>query len=157
MWKSASNAIASIGLKKNSGKNLVELSRASQDCSDDEVCSNASRDKGPECPICWESFNIVENVPYVLWCGHTLCKNWVLGLQLAVLKFPTQQIKIPYFVSCPWCHLMSFRLVCNGNLKFPRKNLVLNKGKKSVLIVVRKKIFSRISTSLEIFRCPWMT
>lgn len=125
MWKFASNAIASIGLKKNSGKNLVELSWASQDCSDDEVCSNASRDEGLECPICWESFNIVENVPYVLWCGHTLCKNCVLGLQLAVLKFPTQQIKIPYFVSCPWCHLMSFRLVCNGNLKFPRKNFFL--------------------------------
>ena len=66
MWKSASNAIASIGLKKNSGKNLVELSRASQDCSDDEVCSNASQDEGLKCPICWESFNIVENVPYVL-------------------------------------------------------------------------------------------
>ena len=59
----------------------------------------------------------------------TLSAKIVLGLQLAVLKFPTQQIKIPYFVSCPWCHLMSFRLVCNGNLKFPRKNLVLNKKK----------------------------
>ena len=110
---------------------LSRVKSSFSDCSDDEVCSNASRDKGLECPICWESFNIVENVPYVLWCGHTLCKNWVLGLQLAVLKFPTQQIKIPYFVSCPWCHLMSFRLVCNGNLKSPRKNLVLNKEKKN--------------------------
>ena len=60
----------------------------------------------------------------------TLSAKIVPGLQLAVLKFPTQQIKIPYFVSCPWCHLMSFRLVCNGNLKSPRKNLVLNKEKK---------------------------
>jgi|UniRef100_A0A2N9J647 hypothetical protein len=121
MWKFASNAIASIGLKKNS----VESSRASHECSDDEVCSNASQEEGLECPICWESFNIVENVPYVLWCGHTLCKNCVLGLQLAVLKFPTQQIKVPFFVSCPWCHLLSFRLVYKGNLKFPRKNFFL--------------------------------
>ncbi|GAU51083.1 hypothetical protein TSUD_241520 [Trifolium subterraneum] len=96
------------------------------ECSDDEVCSNASRDEGLECPICWESFNIVENVPYVLWCGHSLCKNCVLGLQWAVMKFPTQQqIKIPFFITCPWCHLLSFRFIYKGNLKFPRKNFFL--------------------------------
>ncbi|KAG2707032.1 hypothetical protein I3843_05G117300 [Carya illinoinensis] len=121
MWKFASNAIASIGLKKNS----LESTRACPECSDDEVCSNTSRDEGLECPICWESFNIVENVPYVLWCGHTLCKNCVLGLQLAVFKFPTQQITIPFFISCPWCHLLSFRLIYKGNLKFPRKNFFI--------------------------------
>ncbi|GAV74539.1 zf-RING_LisH domain-containing protein [Cephalotus follicularis] len=121
MWSFASNAIASIGLKKNSR----ESSQACSECSDDEVCSNVSREEGLECPICWESFNIVENVPYVLWCGHTLCQNCVLGLQCAVLKFATQQIKVPFFVSCPWCHLLSLRLVYKGNLKFPRKNFFL--------------------------------
>jgi hypothetical protein len=121
MWKFASNAIASIGLKKNS----LESSRACPECSDDEVCSNSSREEGLECPICWESFNIVENVPYVLWCGHTLCKNCILGLQLAVLKLPAQQITIPFFISCPWCHLLSFRLVYKGNLSYPRKNFFL--------------------------------
>lgn len=121
MWKFASNAIASIGLKKN----LVQSSQACSDCSDDEGCTNTSQEEGLECPICWESFNIVENVPYVLWCGHTLCKNCVLGLQLAVLNLPTRQIKIPFFISCPWCHLLSFRLVYKGNLKFPRKNFFL--------------------------------
>ncbi|GLT27588.1 hypothetical protein SLA2020_025750 [Shorea laevis] len=89
MWGFASNAIASIGLKKN----LVEANRACSDCSDDEVGSNVSREEGLECPICWESFNIVENVPYVLWCGYTLCQNCVLGLQSVVLKFPAQEIK----------------------------------------------------------------
>lgn len=121
MWKFTSNAIASIGLKKNS----VQSGGACPECSDDEVCSNASREEGLECPICWESFNIVENIPYVLWCGHTLCKNCVLGLQLAVLKFPTQQVTVPFFISCPWCHFLSFRLVYKGNLKFPRKNFLL--------------------------------
>lgn len=95
------------------------------ECSDDEVCSNASRDEGLECPICWESFNIVENVPYVLWCGHSLCKNCVLGLQWAVMKFPTQQVKIPFFITCPWCHLLSPRFIYKGNLKYPRKNYFL--------------------------------
>ena len=120
MWGFSSNAIASIGLKSSK-----EASGACSECSDDEVCSNGSRDEGLECPICWESFNIVENVPYVLWCGHTLCKNCILGLQPAVLKVPTQQIKIPLFISCPWCHLLSLRLVFKGNLKFPRKNFFL--------------------------------
>ncbi|XP_022734645.1 uncharacterized protein LOC111288140 isoform X2 [Durio zibethinus] len=116
MWGFASNAISSIGLRSS------KEGRACSECSDDEVCSNGSRDEGLECPICWESFNIVENVPYVLWCGHTLCQNCILGLQPAVLKLPTQHIKIPMFISCPWCHLLSLRLVYNGNLKFPRKN-----------------------------------
>lgn len=120
MWGFASNAIASIGLKSTK-----EADRACSQCSDDEVCSNGSREEGLECPICWESFNIVENVPYVLWCGHTLCQNCILGLQPAVLKLPTQQIKIPLFISCPWCHLISLRLVYKGNLKFPRKNFFL--------------------------------
>ncbi|XP_015894965.3 uncharacterized protein LOC107428884 [Ziziphus jujuba] len=120
MWGFGSNAISSFGMKKSSSK-----SEACSECSDDDVCSNASREEGLECPICCESFNIVENVPYVLWCGHTLCKNCVLGLQWAILKLPAQQIKIPFLVSCPWCHLLSLRLVHRGSLKFPRKNFFL--------------------------------
>lgn len=122
VWSFASNAIAgSIGPKKQSGK----PGPSNPDCSDDEVSSCTSREEGLECPICWESFNIVENVPYVLWCGHTLCKNCVLGLQWAIVKFPSLPIQLPLFISCPWCHLLSFRLVYKGNLKFPRKNFFL--------------------------------
>lgn len=120
MWGFASKAISRFGLKKSSS-----TSQAFAECSDDDVCSNASREEGLECLICWESFNVVENVPYVLWCGHTLCKNCVLGLQWATLKLPAQQFKIPYLVACPWCHLLSLRLVYRGNLKFPRKNYFL--------------------------------
>ncbi|KAL2349182.1 hypothetical protein Fmac_003182 [Flemingia macrophylla] len=122
MWSFASNALTSIRMKRSS----KEPSHDNADCSDDEVCSNVSGDEGLECPICWESFNIVENVPYVLWCGHTLCKNCVLGLQWAVVKFPTQQqIKVPFFIACPWCHLLSFRFIYKGNLKYPCKNFFL--------------------------------
>ncbi|KAK9278068.1 hypothetical protein L1049_027626 [Liquidambar formosana] len=122
MWNFASNAIAGTGGPKN---DYLKPSQAPSECSDDETLSNTSREEGLECPICWESFNIVENVPYVLWCGHTLCKNCVLGLQWAVVKFPTLPIQLPFFVSCPWCNLLSFRLVYKGNLKFPRKNFFL--------------------------------
>ncbi|KAF8408167.1 hypothetical protein HHK36_007309 [Tetracentron sinense] len=122
MWGFASNALAgSLGQKNESAK----LSHSGSECSDDEVSSISSREEGLECPICWESFNIVENVPYVLWCGHTLCKNCVLGLQWAVVKFSTLPIQLPLFISCPWCHLLSFRLVYKGNLKFPCKNFFL--------------------------------
>ncbi|KAG8383053.1 hypothetical protein BUALT_Bualt05G0144500 [Buddleja alternifolia] len=118
---SISHSISRFGPKKN----IAELGRACHDSSDDETSSNASAEEGLECPICWESFNIVENVPYVLWCGHTLCKNCVLGLQWAVLKFSGQQMKIPFFVSCPWCNLSTLRLVYKGNLRFPNKNFFL--------------------------------
>ncbi|KAG0464351.1 hypothetical protein HPP92_019987 [Vanilla planifolia] len=121
MWKVSSNAISSLEPKilqcKPSGSNC--------DCSDDDGSSCTSRDEGLECPVCWESFNIVENVPYVLWCGHTLCKNCVLGLDSAIVNFPSVPIQLPLFISCPWCHLLSFRLVYKGNLKFPRKNYFL--------------------------------
>uniref|UniRef100_A0A0E0NRE6 RING-type domain-containing protein n=1 Tax=Oryza rufipogon TaxID=4529 RepID=A0A0E0NRE6_ORYRU len=122
MWSFASNAIAgSIRKKAQPSK----CSQSNPDCSDDDVSSCASREEGLECPICWESFNLVENVPYVLWCGHTMCKNCILGLQWAVVKFPTLPIQLPLFISCPWCNLLSFRLVYKGNLKFPRKNYFL--------------------------------
>jgi len=116
MWSFASNAISgTMGFK----------GRQASVCSDDEASSRKSAEEKLECPICWESFNIVENVPYVLWCGHTLCKNCVLGLQWATVKFPTLPVQLPLFISCPWCQLLSFRLVWKGSLKFPRKNFFL--------------------------------
>nr|GME16882.1 putative transcription factor C2H2 family [Ipomoea batatas] len=121
MWNFASNCIAgSARLKKDHRKPTQDA-----DCSDDEASSITSREEGLECPICWESFNIVENVPYVLWCGHTLCKNCILGLQWAIVKCPTLPIQLPLFIACPWCNLLSLRLVYRGNLKFPRKNFFL--------------------------------
>uniref|UniRef100_A0A7N0VE64 RING-type domain-containing protein n=1 Tax=Kalanchoe fedtschenkoi TaxID=63787 RepID=A0A7N0VE64_KALFE len=122
MWNFASSSVAGTLGSKN---DLVRPSENPNECSDDEICSNVSREEGLECPICWESFNIVENVPYVLWCGHTLCKNCVLGLQWAVLKLPTLPLQVPLFVSCPWCNLLSLRLVYKGDLKYPRKNFFL--------------------------------
>ncbi|KAL3640184.1 hypothetical protein CASFOL_011818 [Castilleja foliolosa] len=122
MWNRASSYIAgSIGLKNDVRKPTHD----STYCSDDEASSVTSRDEGLECPICWESFNLVENIPYVLWCGHTLCKNCILGLQWAVVKFPTLPLQLPLFISCPWCNLLSLRLVYRGNLRFPRKNFFI--------------------------------
>ncbi|CAM8972746.1 unnamed protein product [Rhodiola kirilowii] len=122
MWNFASNNVAgSLGLKNDRAR----PDENQTECSDDEISSIVSREEGLECPICWESFNIVENVPYVLWCGHTLCKNCVLGLQWAVVKLPNLPLQVPLFVSCPWCNLLSLRLVYKGNLKYPRKNFFL--------------------------------
>ncbi|KAK9707191.1 hypothetical protein RND81_07G178800 [Saponaria officinalis] len=117
MW-SFSSPIPNLRLRKVS----TEPNLCCTDFSDDDGASSSSREEGLECPICWESFNIVENVPYVLWCGHSLCQNCVLALQWSVLKLPSQKIKLPFFVSCPWCKLLSFRWVYRGQLKFPRKN-----------------------------------
>lgn len=121
MWNFAPNCSAAHTRSKSEPKST----QPAAECSDDDGSSITSRDEGLECPICWEFFNIVENVPYVLWCGHTLCKNCIIALQWAVVKFPTLPIQLPLFISCPWCNLLSFRLVYKGNLKFPRKNYFL--------------------------------
>ncbi|XP_022738772.1 uncharacterized protein LOC111291361 [Durio zibethinus] len=122
MWNFASKIFTGArGLKTDS----LKPSQVSSECSDDDTSLNNRGEERLECPICWESFNIVENVPYVLWCGHTLCKNCVLGLQRAFVKFPTLPIHLPFFVSCPWCNLFSLRLVYKGNVKFPSKNYFL--------------------------------
>ncbi|URD96465.1 Ring zinc finger protein-like, partial [Musa troglodytarum] len=122
MWSFASNAMAgSLGSRRD----LLKPRQANPVCSGDEASPCAGRDEGLECPICWESFDIVDNVPYVLWCGHTLCKNCILGLRWAIVKFPTLPIQLPLFISCPWCQFLSFRLVYRGQLKFPQKNFFL--------------------------------
>lgn len=122
MWNFASNCIAGgTGPKKG----LKRPTEAAIEYSDDDVSSASSGEEGLECPICWESFNIVENVPYVLWCGHTVCKNCILGLQCAMVKLPTLPLQLPLFISCPWCNILSPRLVIRGNIKFPRKNFFL--------------------------------
>ncbi|CAI9096498.1 OLC1v1032660C1 [Oldenlandia corymbosa var. corymbosa] len=140
MWKCLSNAFGSSGPKKVSSSESLPFI---EDSSDDETCSNVSVEEGLECPICWESFNIVENVPYVLWCGHTLCKNCVLGLKWAALKFSSQHIQIPFFISCPWCNLLTFRLIYKGNLRFPSKNFFL-------LWMVESRNGDRMKTSSSI-------
>lgn len=141
MWKSISHSIRGLRQKNN----ITELARACHEFSDDDISSNASSDEGLECPICWESFNIVENVPYVLWCGHTLCKNCVLGLRLAALKFSAHQIQIPFFVSCPWCNLLTFRFLYKGNLRFPSKNFF-------ILWMVESRNGERVKTLSSICR-----
>ena len=95
MWGFTSNAMAGA----NGVKDMFKLSQPTSEYSDDEVSLKSMGEGGLECPICWESFNIVENVPYILWCGHTLCKNCVLGLQWAVVKLPNLPIQLPFFIS----------------------------------------------------------
>lgn len=121
MWSFASKCLAGTGgLRfRNSFKKLNQGVRES---SDDEA---SLKDDGLECPICCESFNIVENIPYVLWCGHSLCKNCVLALNWAIVKVPPLPIQLPLLISCPWCSLLSPRLVFRGNMRFPRKNYFL--------------------------------
>ncbi|KAI3452888.1 hypothetical protein Pfo_009551 [Paulownia fortunei] len=111
MWRSISHSDSGFRLKKR----IADLGRVCHNFSDDETSSKASTEEGRECPICWESFNIVENVPYVLWCGHTLCKSCVLGLES----------RFPFLFPCPWCNLLTFRLFYKSNLRFPIKNFFL--------------------------------
>lgn len=123
MWKFGSRCSSgSVGMKNVSKQSVVELGSSD---SDKEVLSVAGKEEGLKCPICCESFNIVENVPYILWCGHTMCSNCISGLQWDVVKFPTLPVQLPLFISCPWCNLLSLRLVYKGELRFPRKNYFL--------------------------------
>nr|KAJ0221550.1 hypothetical protein LSAT_V11C200082510 [Lactuca sativa] len=124
MWNFASKCLAGTGaLRFRNG--FRKLKQGGKELSDDEASSTVSKDDGLECPICCESFNIVENIPYVLWCGHSLCKNCVLALNWAIVKVPPLPIQLPLLISCPWCNLLSPRLVLRGNLRFPRKNYFL--------------------------------
>ncbi|KAH9615650.1 hypothetical protein KSS87_022254, partial [Heliosperma pusillum] len=79
MWTCASGGVAGCAKLKK------DLLNPNSECSDDDASYDTNREERLECPICWESFNLVENVPYVLWCGHTLCKNCVQGLPWATL------------------------------------------------------------------------
>ncbi|KAK1440793.1 hypothetical protein QVD17_06625 [Tagetes erecta] len=124
MWSFASKCLAGTGGLRFRDR-FRKLTQRVQESSDDEASSIISKEDGLECPICCESFNIVENVPYVLWCGHSLCKNCILSLHWAVVKIPPLPVRLPLLISCPWCNLLSPRLVLKGNLKFPRKNYFL--------------------------------
>lgn len=141
MWRSISQSIISFGSKRSS----EHMHKACHEDSSDGESSNASCDEELECPICWESFNIVENVPYVLWCGHTLCKTCVMGLRCATIKCSAHRVHIPFFISCPWCNLLTFRLVYRGNLKFPSKNFFL-------LWMVESKNGDRVRSSSAVCR-----
>eukprot|EP00250_Pteridium_aquilinum_P032992 c5070_g1_i2 orf=106-801(-) len=92
---------------------------------DDEAFSKSSMEDGLECPVCWEGFNSNSHLPYVLWCGHSLCKSCLLGLQWATVKLPVVPVQLPLFICCPWCQFLSCRLVWEGRLKYPCKNFFL--------------------------------
>ncbi|KAD5961057.1 hypothetical protein R6Q59_014051 [Mikania micrantha] len=124
MWNFASKCLAGTGGLRFRDR-FRKLTQYVQESSDDESSSIISKEDGLECPICCESFNIVENVPYVLWCGHSLCKNCVLALHWAVVKIPPLPVRLPLLIACPWCNLLSPRIVLKGNLKFPSKNYFL--------------------------------
>ncbi|XP_010471525.1 PREDICTED: uncharacterized protein LOC104751304 isoform X1 [Camelina sativa] len=124
MWKLASKSIKE-GFKSQGGEEAAtKPTKAPCDTSGDG--RKRTKEERLECPICWESFNVVENVPYVLWCGHTICKYCLLGLQRAVvIKSSALPFQLPFFVACPWCNILSLRLVCNGTIRFPSKNFYL--------------------------------
>ncbi|XP_076954374.1 uncharacterized protein LOC143628767 [Bidens hawaiensis] len=124
MWKFASKCLAGTGGLRFRNR-FKTLTQSVQESSDDEASAVISKEEGLECPICCEYFNIVENVPYVLWCGHSLCKNCILSLPWAIGKIQPLPVRLPLLISCPWCNLLSPRVVIKGTLKFPRKNYFL--------------------------------
>ncbi|KAG0559321.1 hypothetical protein KC19_10G096500 [Ceratodon purpureus] len=87
--------------------------------------ASRSLEEGLECPVCWESFDERENTPYVLWCGHSLCKTCVLNLEWATVKLSGLPLQLPLFISCPWCQFLTFRFKWKGQLKYPCKNFFL--------------------------------
>ncbi|KAJ7570973.1 hypothetical protein O6H91_01G143100 [Diphasiastrum complanatum] len=100
-------------------------SRPTVEMVDSERRSRASLEEDLECPVCWERFNDLENTPYVLWCGHTLCRECVMGLQGAHVKVTALCWQLPFFISCPWCQFLTLRLTWKGCLRYPCKNFFL--------------------------------
>jgi hypothetical protein len=87
--------------------------------------ASRSLEEGLECPVCWESFDDRENTPYVLWCGHSLCRTCVLNLDIATVKVSGLPLQLPLFISCPWCQFLTFRFKWKGQLRYPCKNFFL--------------------------------
>ncbi|XP_010522905.1 PREDICTED: uncharacterized protein LOC104801358 [Tarenaya hassleriana] len=124
IWEDTFEGIT--GTVKLKGKS-PEMKKRSMICGDgeeDEAFLEKNEETKLECPICFEPFDMSENAPLVLWCGHTLCKSCVLRLQRAVLRLQRLlcPIVLPFFVSCPWCSSLSLKLSFKGHLKFPKKN-----------------------------------
>ncbi|XVE78931.1 hypothetical protein DITRI_Ditri14bG0017800 [Diplodiscus trichospermus] len=77
MWNFASKAFTGANrMKTDSSK----PSQVSSEYSDDDTSLSNSGDERLECPICWESFNIVENIPYICFMGNVKfpSKNYFL-------------------------------------------------------------------------------
>jgi len=87
--------------------------------------ASRSLEEGLECPVCWEILDDRDNTPYVLWCGHSLCKSCVLNLEWATVKLSGLPLQLPLFISCPWCQFLTFRFKWKGQLKYPCKNFFL--------------------------------
>nr|PNR48268.1 hypothetical protein PHYPA_012743 [Physcomitrium patens] len=87
--------------------------------------ASRSLEEGLECPVCWESFDDTDNTPYVLWCGHSLCKNCVLNLEWATVKLSGLPLQLPLFICCPWCQFLTVRFKWKGQLRYPCKNFFL--------------------------------
>ena len=124
--------MASIG--HDNAKNIITSTRhlgISSDSDSDgdgggQACSNCSiEEDGLECPLCCEGFNSIHHLPYVLWCGHSICKRCLLDLHWATVRLPITPIQLPLFIACPWCQSLSCRLVWKGKLKYPCKNFFL--------------------------------
>ncbi|CAM6019094.1 unnamed protein product [Sphagnum balticum] len=100
----------------------------SSSCESEEgaASSRGVLEEGLECPVCWESFDDGNNAPYVLWCGHSLCRNCVVSLQWAVIKVPgLAALQLPLFIACPWCQFLTVRFTWKGKLRYPCKNFFL--------------------------------
>ncbi|KAK4737021.1 hypothetical protein R3W88_000718 [Solanum pinnatisectum] len=121
MWRSISNAITSFGRRRNVVR-PVKLAANSR-MTMMPILMPEARKKGLNAQYV-ESFNIVENIPYVLWCGHTLCKHCLLGLKSASWKFSTQQSRFHYSFPAHGA-ICDISVGVSGNLKSPSKNFFL--------------------------------
>ncbi|KAI5080383.1 hypothetical protein GOP47_0005862 [Adiantum capillus-veneris] len=94
-----------------------------------EASEEEEDDRRFECPVCWEGFNSSSRLPYILWCGHSLCKSCLLRLEWATLELPVAAVQLPLLIACPWCQSLSGRLVWRPStaklIKYPRPNYSL--------------------------------
>ncbi|MCO5563897.1 hypothetical protein L7F22_017548 [Adiantum nelumboides] len=118
------------GARSETSSFYSKSSCSSYSSGTEEEEEEEEEDERLECPVCWEGFNASARLPYVLWCGHSLCKNCLLGLDWATVKLPMAPLQLPLLIACPWCQSLSCRLVWPAtgkhiHIKYPRPNYFL--------------------------------
>ena len=83
------------------------------------------------CAICFSAYDLKENIPSILSCGHTYCK----------LCLETYSKKFSNYLNCPFCKEKSLLTVLNGKSVF-KKNFALI----SILEINPKKTKSLIES-----------
>ncbi|GLJ52384.1 hypothetical protein SUGI_1114330 [Cryptomeria japonica] len=70
----------------------------------------------PDCPVCWDRFDVNNRMPRLLYCGHTVC-------QLCLEYLPTETSLGQRWIRCPECRIPC---VWRGVQQLPKNYILLH-------------------------------